>query len=131
MASRGTKGDLGVSSYWMMPEARYIDLDLNLSAEVPQLYASENLRKSARKAEEESYYHVAKSCHKNLIKVPWTDNMPVTTTCQSRLTKQHLGRLPSRIEDPTQNEEFRILLTHPATVLCSMILNEVRSRSRT
>ena len=57
--------------------------------------------------------------------------MPVPTTCQSRLTKQHLGCLPDRIEDPThdQNAEIRVLLTHPATVdtvSCSMILNEIR-----
>ena len=41
-ANRGTKGDLGVSSYWMMPEARYIDMYLMLSVAALQLYATEN-----------------------------------------------------------------------------------------
>ena len=61
------------------------------------------------------------------------DNMPATATCQSRLTKQHLERLRDRIEDPIRDAEIRVILTHPATVgtvSCSLILNEIRGRSR-
>ena len=42
MVNRGTKGDMDVSSYWTMPEARYVDLYLILSVAVPQLCSNEN-----------------------------------------------------------------------------------------
>jgi hypothetical protein len=40
--NRGTKGDLDLSSCWMTPEVRYVDLYLILSAAAPQLFANEN-----------------------------------------------------------------------------------------
>ena len=40
-ANRETKGDLDLSSYWMMHEARYVDLYLSLNV-APQLYANGN-----------------------------------------------------------------------------------------
>ena len=39
-ANRSTKGDLDVSSYWMTPDARYMDLYLIVVVAAPQLYAN-------------------------------------------------------------------------------------------
>ena len=66
----GTKGDLNVSSDWMTPGPRYVDLYLILSLSAPQPYAHGNWQKLVRKIGRESYYRDAESCHKILVQVP-------------------------------------------------------------